>query len=314
MNPSVENIHPIVPRKSVILYKRLVDIIIGFSGMTILTLLFPIIALAIKIDSKGPVLYKQARVGKNRRDKERRSSAPGKILPINDKRKNTHDRRRKDYCGNVFTMYKFRTMKVNAEENGPQLCSEGFNDPRITKVGSWLRFLHMDELPQFWNILIGEMSLMGPRPERPFFAEKYINEIPYYLERMRFVKPGLTGLAQITLGYDKSLQTVTYKYYYDLTYRIAMTSFSSWIRMESWIFLNTIRYMWSQICMAKLLRNRIFRIKLNQVNGKSRKAPETIHIAHPWKLIERINERQKKSGRKIPSFLENFEKSEELMV
>ncbi|MFC1586551.1 sugar transferase, partial [Fibrobacterota bacterium] len=267
--------------------------------------------LAIKIDSRGPVFYKQARVGKNRRTKDRRSNNPSRILVMKDLRKHGSDRRGRDLCGNTFTMLKYRTMKIDAEVDGPQLCSDGVNDPRVTRVGSWLRFLHMDELPQFWNILTGEMSIMGPRPERPYFAEKYLGEIPYYLERLRFVKPGLTGLAQITLGYDKSLQTVTHKYYYDLIYRISMTSFSSWLRMESWIFINTIFYLWNQLYIVQRSKNWFFwkKMQLQPVNGSSHvAAPDTIHIAHPWKLIDRINEKQIKAGNKVPSFIENFNK------
>jgi hypothetical protein len=152
------------------------------------------------------------------------------------------------------------------------------------------------------------MSLIGPRPERPFFTKKYLNEIPYYLERMRNVKPGLTGLAQITLGYDKSLQTVTHKYYYDLSYRFCLSSFSSWVRVESWVFLNTVRYLLNQVQLTHLLKNLIlwkkFQLAAESVIDKG--APETIHIAHPWKLIDKIS---KKSGQKLPSFIDEFNDS-----
>jgi hypothetical protein len=171
-----------------------------------------------------------------------------------------------------------------------------------------LRFLHLDELPQFWNVIKGEMSLIGPRPERPYFTEIYIHRIPYYLERLRFVKPGITGLAQITLGYDKSLQTVTHKYYYDLTYRIAMCSFVSWIRTESWVLTNTIRYLWNQVRLSQGLKN-LALWKKSKTGGDSLPVEEyeaSINISHPWKLIERINARQKKSGHKLPAFIDEF--------
>ena len=113
-------------------------------------------------------------------------------------------------------MYKFRTMRENAEEaTGPVWATE--DDPRYTAVGRWLRKTRLDEVPQFFNVLKGDMSLVGPRPERPFFVEKLAREIPLYSRRHR-VKPGITGWAQVKWKYDSSLEDVQQKVKYDLFY------------------------------------------------------------------------------------------------
>lgn len=135
----------------------LVSLIILIGGLP----LWLLIALLIKIDSRGPIFYTQDRVGKN---------------------------------GKIFRLYKFRSMVADAERTGPRWAQE--NDPRVTRVGKWLRRTHLDEIPQFWNILKGDMSLVGPRPERPYFVEKYSKIIPYYKRRL-VVRQGLTGWNQI---------------------------------------------------------------------------------------------------------------------
>lgn len=137
------------------------DIILAF---LLLGLAFPLSILAIflvKVDSRGPVIYKQPRYGKNKK---------------------------------IFTIYKFRTMEVGAENGTPVWGSE--SDPRSGKIGKFLRGFHIDELPQLFNVLKGEMSLVGPRPERPYFADGFCKVIPGYDERHK-VKPGLTGWSQI---------------------------------------------------------------------------------------------------------------------
>jgi len=163
--------------------KRMIDI--GVS-LLVLVFFFPVmllIALAIKLDSRGPVLYVQERIG---------------------------------YRGRRFKLWKFRSMVENAEkESGPVWAGE--NDSRITRVGRILRKLRLDELPQTYNILKGDMSLVGPRPEREFFVEQFKKEIPYYPLRLK-VKPGLTGWAQIKHRYDRSLDDVREKLKYDLYY------------------------------------------------------------------------------------------------
>lgn len=160
--------------------KRLFDLFIGgITFLIALPLMIPA-ALAVKLGDHGPVFYKQDRVGR---------------------------------YGKVFPIYKFRTMRVDAEKlAGPQLASE--HDPRITKAGGVLRATRIDELPQLWNVLKGDMSIVGPRPERPYFVEQYEKEISCYNYRTN-VKPGITGLAQV---YGKYNTTVYDKLIYDLVY------------------------------------------------------------------------------------------------
>jgi exopolysaccharide biosynthesis polyprenyl glycosylphosphotransferase len=163
--------------------KRIIDVIIS---LLVLVLGFPVwlaFGALIKITSKGPVIYKQERVGRN---------------------------------GKNYTMYKFRSMYEDAEKRGgPQWASE--NDPRITPAGRFIRKTRIDEIPQFINVLKGEMSLVGPRPERPFFVEQLKQEIPWYVRRIK-MKPGITGWAQVKHKYDASIEDVKQKVLYDLYY------------------------------------------------------------------------------------------------
>ena len=162
---------------------RLVSIFLALF-LTILTLPFlPVIYLLIKLTSRGPALYKQKRVGLGQ-------------------------------C--TFDCYKFRTMRQDAEaDSGPTWASD--DDPRITRVGHFLRRTRLDEVPQLWNVLKGDMGFVGPRPERPEFTEKLNSEIPYYNLR-HFVRPGLTGWAQINYGYGSSVEEAKEKLRYDLYY------------------------------------------------------------------------------------------------
>jgi lipopolysaccharide/colanic/teichoic acid biosynthesis glycosyltransferase len=160
----------------------LVDKAGAILGLAVTGILFPIIFASIKHGSKGPVIYKQTRLGKN---------------------------------GVPFTLYKFRTMIHSAEENGPELSHS--KDNRITKAGFFLRYFHLDELPQFWNIIKGDMSIVGPRPERPFFAEKIKHETPEY-QNLLTVKPGLTSLGMIQYGYASSIEEMKERVKYDLIY------------------------------------------------------------------------------------------------
>jgi exopolysaccharide biosynthesis polyprenyl glycosylphosphotransferase len=152
-------------------------------GLSLMAPVFALIALAIRLNSKGQVFYRQERVGEN---------------------------------GKVFTLYKFRTMVEDAEQHsGPAWASK--DDPRITRVGFWLRKCRIDELPQLINVLRGEMSFVGPRPERPCFIEQLQARIPYYAQR-HTVKPGITGWAQVRYRYGATVEDALEKLQYDLYY------------------------------------------------------------------------------------------------
>lgn len=180
--------------------KRLLDIIVSIAILVITSPVLLITALAIKLESKGYVFFKQERCGIN---------------------------------GNSFRMIKFRSMYADAEKKTGPIWSTR-NDPRITKVGRLIRKVRIDEIPQMVNVLKGEMSLVGPRPERPFFVEKFSHEIPYYKRRLK-VRPGITGWAQVKHKYDESIEDVKIKLRYDLFYIENMS-----IRMDFKILFRTI--------------------------------------------------------------------------
>jgi exopolysaccharide biosynthesis polyprenyl glycosylphosphotransferase len=163
--------------------KRVLDILFAIVALVVYGILYPFIALAIILDSGLPVLYKQVRSGKG---------------------------------GKPYSFYKFRTMRQDAEKDGVALPAKE-NDPRITRVGGILRQTHIDELPQAWNVLIGQMSVIGPRAERPELVESYQKAIPFYRARL-LVKPGLTGWAQVNYGYSATIEENTIKQEYDLYY------------------------------------------------------------------------------------------------
>jgi len=176
------------------------------------------IAILVKLTSPGPVLFRQTRTGLNLRANraDRRGSERRAIeRPGENRRSPGKDRRQGTAFGKPFALYKFRTMTVDAEKDGPQLAVRG--DTRVTAIGRFLRRTRLDELPQLWNVLRGEMSLVGPRPERPEFVEELSREIPDYLHRLG-LKPGLTGPAQIINGYDTSLDSFRRKVALDLLY------------------------------------------------------------------------------------------------
>jgi lipopolysaccharide/colanic/teichoic acid biosynthesis glycosyltransferase len=163
---------------SVRLTKRAIDLLLSSIGLLLLSVLFPLIALAIRLDSKGPILYKQRRA---RGLQGRTATGQARFA--------------------AFDMLKFRSMRVDAEKaTGAVLAEE--NDPRITRVGRFLRKSRLDELPQLWNVFLGQMSIVGPRPERPELLENLALAIPFFEERMRDAKPGITGLAQVSLDYS----------------------------------------------------------------------------------------------------------------
>ncbi len=194
-----------------VLAKRLFDIVMSGFLLIILLPLFALVALAVVIDSPGPVLYHQIRVGLNRRHRERRRDH----IPVQAEQRRS-DRRRILSEGRLFRIHKFRTMVVGAEDGiGPVWALQ--NDPRVTRIGKWLRLLRLDELPQLWNVLRGEMSLVGPRPERPHFVGRFARRIPGYTNRLRAL-PGITGLAQVEQSYDGCEEDVRDKLDFDLRY------------------------------------------------------------------------------------------------
>lgn len=170
--------------------KRMVDILLACVGLILALPLLPLAALAVKIDSRGTILFRQTRVGQH---------------------------------GRLFTLYKLRTMREDAEaETGPVWAAEG--DPRVTRLGRFLRASRVDEIPQMWNVLKGEMSFIGPRPERPHFVQTLQQKIPYYTQRLT-VKPGLTGWAQVRYRYGGSAEDALEKLQYDLYYIKNMSLF-----------------------------------------------------------------------------------------
>ena len=163
--------------------KRAFDIVASALGLILLSPLFALIALQVKLSSRGPVFYSQERIG---------------------------------LYGLPFHIYKFRTMVTDAEEAGlPQLTRD--DDPRITKIGHWLRKYRLDELPQLWNILRGDMSIVGPRPERPFFIEQIMKEAPYYCLLYK-VRPGLTSWGPIRVGYTDTTEKMIERLNCDIVY------------------------------------------------------------------------------------------------
>ena len=182
------------------LAKRLLDILGGLVGVLIMLVFLPFLALAILLDSGRPIFYSQTRSGRG---------------------------------ASQFTIFKFRTMKQDAEQDGEARLAAR-NDPRVTRVGNFLRKTRLDELPQFWNVLRGEMSLVGPRAERPELIAEFQKQVPFYRARL-LVKPGLSGWAQINYGYYASVTEMSVKLEYDLYYIKHRT-----LAMDFQIILRTI--------------------------------------------------------------------------
>jgi sugar transferase (PEP-CTERM system associated) len=162
--------------------KRAVDVTLSFVGLVVGVVPMLLTALAVYLESGAPVLYRQERVGEH---------------------------------GRTFTLFKFRSMRIDAEGATPVWATE--HDDRVTKVGRFIRTTRLDELPQLWNVLRGEMSFVGPRPERKYFVEMLVEQIPFYHQR-HAVKPGVTGWAQIKYRYGASVEDATEKLRYDLYY------------------------------------------------------------------------------------------------
>lgn len=180
--------------------KRVTDIIVSAIVLMLLVLPTLIIALCIKLDSKGSVIYTQLRVGR---------------------------------MGRLFKIYKFRTMVADAEANGPSLSSP--DDMRITKFGKFMRKYRIDELPQFWNVLKGDMSIVGPRPERPYYIEQIVKQAPYYI-LLHQVRPGITSWGMVKYGYAQNVDEMVERSRYDLLYLSNMS-----INVDMKIMIFTIR-------------------------------------------------------------------------
>jgi exopolysaccharide biosynthesis polyprenyl glycosylphosphotransferase len=163
--------------------KRLIDILAALTGLVFLIVTFPLAALLIRLDSPGPIFFRQERSGKG---------------------------------GHSIWIWKYRTMVHNAESDGEARWASPA-DPRVTRVGKWMRRTRMDEFPQFWNVLSGDMSLIGPRPERPELIAQLEIQIPFYRARL-LVQPGLTGWSQVNFGYVRTVEDTALKLEYDLYY------------------------------------------------------------------------------------------------
>ena len=191
-------------------WKRALDVVVSSVALILLSPLMLIAALVVKMTSPGPVLFEQERIGLNRRTSDRRGSRSYRGSERRDK-----DRRFVVNFGNPFKMYKFRTMVADAEKGTPVWAQK--NDSRITPVGAFMRRTRIDELPQFFNVLRGDMSIVGPRPERAYFIAQIEKDLPEFQDRLR-TKPGITGLAQVELGYTNTVDGMHNKLGYDLQY------------------------------------------------------------------------------------------------
>ena len=183
--------------------KRIVDVLVSFFGLLLLSPVFVFIAVKVKRTSKGSVFFTQDRIGIN---------------------------------GEPFSIIKFRSMRVNAENGVPQLSSE--HDARITPFGRIMRKYRIDELPQLWNVLKGDMSLVGPRPERKYFIDQIIQTAPQY-QLLQRVKPGITSLGMVKFGYASTLQEMLQRMRYDLLYIENMT-----MLMDIKILIYTTMILW----------------------------------------------------------------------
>ena len=162
--------------------KNIIDIVLSILALAVLSPLCIFLIIGVKLSSKGPVFYSHERIGR---------------------------------YGKPFTIYKFRSMYVNAELNGPELSSK--NDTRITKFGRFMRKSRLDEIPNFFNVIKGDMSLVGPRPERKYYIEKITKRAPHYLHLLK-VKPGITSWGQVKFGYAEDVDQMVKRLKYDMIY------------------------------------------------------------------------------------------------
>lgn len=190
--------------------KRLFDLVCATAGLIILSPFFPLLALLIKLDSPGPIIFKQQRIGR-----------------VTDDRID------------LFWMYKFRSMREDAEKkSGPVWAAK--QDPRVTRIGKFLRKTRLDELPQLINIIKGDMSLVGPRPERPGMYPTLEKEIPYFTERTYGIRPGVTGMAQVFQGYTDTVDQARDKVAFDHAYALSLLSATSWLKTDLHVMWKTV--------------------------------------------------------------------------
>ena len=179
---------------------RVLNVLAALIALLVLSPLMLVVAMVVKLSSEGPILFTQPRVGLDRRALRSRRGAA---------------RRTQDYGGRIFTIYKFRSMAQSDSDSSQVWAEDG--DARITRVGSFLRKYRLDELPQFWNVLAGDMNLVGPRPEQPDIFVRLRKDIRHLAGRQQ-VLPGITGLAQLFQHYDRSIDDVRRKADLDLEY------------------------------------------------------------------------------------------------
>jgi lipopolysaccharide/colanic/teichoic acid biosynthesis glycosyltransferase len=181
--------------------RRVLNIIAASVGLVLAAPIMLVVAIAVRVTSPGPIIYSQVRVG---RDRRRRAKGLG------------YPRRANDLGGSPFRIYKFRTMRVDAEKGSGAVWASQ-NDPRVTPIGRVLRKYRLDELPQLLNVLLGDMNIVGPRPERPAIFQQLRGAITDY-EYRQLARPGITGLAQVSQDYDSNVEDVKRKVQFDLTY------------------------------------------------------------------------------------------------
>lgn len=199
--------------------RRGTNIAMAVIGLILAAPFMLIIAILIRFTSRGPVLYTQKRVGHDRRNSHGRAARAVQDddvleFPGPRGRMTKENLRERDRGGRIFTIYKFRTMSVNADEDQVWASPD---DERVTPVGKVLRKLHLDELPQLFNVLKGDMNVVGPRPEQPEIFERLARQVPQYRHR-QLVRPGITGWAQVNHHYDRTLDDVRRKVELDLEY------------------------------------------------------------------------------------------------
>jgi lipopolysaccharide/colanic/teichoic acid biosynthesis glycosyltransferase len=193
--------------------KRALDIVVASIGLLITAPLWPLIALAIKLDSPGEIFYRQLRVGR--------------MLASHTE---------------LFQILKFRSMRHDAESKTGAVWAQR-SDPRVTRVGRFLRKTRLDELPQMLNVIYGDMSVVGPRPERPALYGKLERQVPFFVDRTAGLRPGVTGMTQVRQGYDNSIEDVRRKVGYDAAYAMQLSTMRGWFVADISIMVATVRTM-----------------------------------------------------------------------